>query len=349
MMSETAERLSLSDDVPSTHDLFEETVREHPTLPPPAHAPVDEVALAGGSIFDDDEALLTTPPPPPPSSRPSTAPVEVPVEAEPPPRVDSPPSLEPEGHSMRRVGTIGLLAFVIGIGATLGAIQWLSAGPQPNQAVAAPAPVAEVAPPPAAVPAPAGDVASDDEGVPLASYYYDEALLMSEPAASTPFDEEDRQPAVEDEPDTDEARATERGVERSSERSAERQEDRKPDEAAPEEEDEPVGSEDPDPETAAAAPEPSVEAVPSFDVNAARAAVAAAARVAAGCGDGVHKGSAPVAITFAPTGRVTTAVVQGGPLLGTPVASCVAQSMRSASVPPHSDGYVTVSRTVQIR
>jgi hypothetical protein len=104
---------------------------------------------------------------------------------------------------------------------------------------------------------------------------------------------------------------------------------------------------------ASAAPSAAVSAAPAalaeFDKAAAAAAVAGAAGAAAGCADGVHSGRAPMAITFAPSGRVTVAVIAGySPLAGTSVGSCVANAMRSARVPPFSGGPMTVRKTVSV-
>jgi hypothetical protein len=104
---------------------------------------------------------------------------------------------------------------------------------------------------------------------------------------------------------------------------------------------------------ASAAPTAAVSAAPAalaeFDKAAAAAAVAGAAGAAAGCADGVHSGRAPMAITFAPSGRVTVAVIAGySPLAGTSVGSCVANAMRSARVPPFSGGPMTVRKTVSV-
>lgn len=87
-----------------------------------------------------------------------------------------------------------------------------------------------------------------------------------------------------------------------------------------------------------------------FDSAAARSAVASAAASAASCGDGAYRGPTRVAITFAPSGRATSAVLEGGSkLLGTLAGSCVAQRMRSVGVPPFDGRHVTVHTTVTVR
>ncbi len=88
---------------------------------------------------------------------------------------------------------------------------------------------------------------------------------------------------------------------------------------------------------------------PPFNTAAAAASLGAAAANAAGCANGEHKGSARVAVTFAPSGRSTVAIVESGSLLGTPVASCIAGMMRNTQVPAFSGGPVTVRKKVRIR
>ncbi len=51
------------------------------------------------------------------------------------------------------------------------------------------------------------------------------------------------------------------------------------------------------------------------------------------CAGDDHFGVVPVRITVAPSGRVTTAVVTGGTVLGTPAGSCIARTVRGARFP----------------
>jgi hypothetical protein len=86
-----------------------------------------------------------------------------------------------------------------------------------------------------------------------------------------------------------------------------------------------------------------------FDASAAASAVAAAAATASGCGDGEHPGRrVTVLVTFAPSGRVTQALVAAGSLTGTLAGSCVANAMRAARVPPFAGDPVTVQKTLLI-
>jgi predicted Zn finger-like uncharacterized protein len=123
-----------------------------------------------------------------------------------------------------------------------------------------------------------------------------------------------------------------------------------------------TGPKTPDPKASAtptAPPEPTpaktAEAPPpdpggaEFNRGAATSALGAAAGAAKGCKkpDG-PTGSGRVKVTFAPSGNVTSAVVDGPPFAGTPVGGCVASAFRSARVPPFSGAPVTVSKSFNI-
>jgi hypothetical protein len=111
--------------------------------------------------------------------------------------------------------------------------------------------------------------------------------------------------------------------------------------------------------TASAVPEPSAAAEPSsaassaepgpFDPGAARSALGGLAVSASACGDGSMRGRARVAVTFANSGNATVALIQGGPLSGTSVGSCIANVMRSAKVPAYSGPITTVFTTVVVK
>lgn len=105
---------------------------------------------------------------------------------------------------------------------------------------------------------------------------------------------------------------------------------------------------------AEATPETPIEAPPvelaEFDVSKAQGSLASATGAASTCNDASGpSGMARVSITFAPSGRVTQAVVDGPPFAGTPLGSCIASKFRSASVPAFRGGPVTVKQTVHIR
>lgn len=86
-----------------------------------------------------------------------------------------------------------------------------------------------------------------------------------------------------------------------------------------------------------------------FNRAAAMSALSAAAGAAKGCKkpDG-PTGSGKVKVTFAPSGNVTSAQVEGPPFAGTPVGGCVASAFRGARVPPFSGAPVSVSKSFSI-
>lgn len=88
----------------------------------------------------------------------------------------------------------------------------------------------------------------------------------------------------------------------------------------------------------------------AFDVGAARAALEAAAANAAACGKpGGPTGSGKVQVTFASSGRVTSANVISGPFGGTAVGGCVASTFRRARVPAFSGDPKTVAKSFSIQ
>jgi hypothetical protein len=87
-----------------------------------------------------------------------------------------------------------------------------------------------------------------------------------------------------------------------------------------------------------------------FSVSAAQVALTQAAGNAAGCAKpGGPTGSGKATVTFAPSGRVTTANVLTPPFAGTPVGGCVAGIFRKARVPAFNGNPVTVSKSFTIR
>ncbi len=87
----------------------------------------------------------------------------------------------------------------------------------------------------------------------------------------------------------------------------------------------------------------------SFNKGAAISALSAAASAATGCKrpDG-PTGSGRAIVTFAPSGRATSANVTGGSFGGTSVGGCVASVFRRAHVPPFSGSSVTVAKSFNI-
>jgi hypothetical protein len=53
-------------------------------------------------------------------------------------------------------------------------------------------------------------------------------------------------------------------------------------------------------------------------------------------------------VTFAPSGRATSAQVVGGDLQGTPAAGCIVGAFKGLSVPPFDGSPVSVSKTVNL-
>lgn len=89
--------------------------------------------------------------------------------------------------------------------------------------------------------------------------------------------------------------------------------------------------------------------VASFNKGAAIAALGGAAAQASGCKrPGGPTGSGKAVVTFAPSGRVTSANITGGEFPGTPVGSCIAGVFRRAQVPAFSGDPVTVSKAFSI-
>jgi len=86
-----------------------------------------------------------------------------------------------------------------------------------------------------------------------------------------------------------------------------------------------------------------------FKAAAAAVAIAGAGLRAQACKDAEGPMAVLVSVTFVNSGHATTARVNGGPLMGTPAASCVAQALRSASVPPFDGEGVTVNTTLHLR
>ncbi|HVY31695.1 MAG TPA: hypothetical protein VHB79_34405 [Polyangiaceae bacterium] len=103
-------------------------------------------------------------------------------------------------------------------------------------------------------------------------------------------------------------------------------------------------------EEPAAEPAPPAEPAGPFDRAAAQAALSSAAAQASACRkEGDPSGVASVVITFAPSGRVTSANVSGPPFAGTPTGGCIASALRRAKVPPFDGDRVTVSKTITIQ
>ncbi len=96
-------------------------------------------------------------------------------------------------------------------------------------------------------------------------------------------------------------------------------------------------------------PEPTPAAAGSFSKDAAVAALSVAASQATVCKKPEGPwGTGKCLVTFAPSGRVTTANVTGAPFAGTPVGGCVSSVFRRAKIPAFNGEPVTVSKSFTI-
>lgn len=96
-------------------------------------------------------------------------------------------------------------------------------------------------------------------------------------------------------------------------------------------------------------PTATAAATGEFDRSVANAALSAAVGRASGCKQpGDPSGVAKVQVTFAPSGRVTTANVAGPPFAGTPTGGCIARAFKASTIPPFAGPPMTVSKTVTI-
>jgi predicted Zn finger-like uncharacterized protein len=98
------------------------------------------------------------------------------------------------------------------------------------------------------------------------------------------------------------------------------------------------------------AQDPPAEPAGPFDRAAASAALSTSATQASGCRkEGDPSGVASVVVTFAPSGRVTSANISGPPFAGTATGGCIAAALRKARIPAFEGERVTVSKTVVIQ
>jgi hypothetical protein len=96
-----------------------------------------------------------------------------------------------------------------------------------------------------------------------------------------------------------------------------------------------------------APPSPAPRAKGDFNTQAAREALEDAAGRAGKCRNiDAPTGTARIAVTFAPNGLATNAVIESGPFVGTAAGTCVASKFRAAKVPPFSGESVIVRKSV---
>ena len=277
-------------------------------------------ALGGG--FDQNQALLTAPPPEPkkPKKVASLA-----------PGADAEPGLDRNKWLMIGAGVLVLLVAVGGVGYALG-----GGGSQEN------------------------DKAAQGEGIEKEPTGDPRAAKAREGGAAK-GDEESEDKSAKDESDT---KAGEESEEKKAE-SEEKSDDAKKGEAedaAKAAADKPAGGavaaaakpdandKKDDKPKPAAKPAADTSGAPPFSKSAAVSALSSAAANAASCKiPGGPTGSGKAIVTFAPSGRVTTANVVGGKFGGTSVGGCVASRFRGARVPAFSGGPVTVSKSFTIK
>jgi hypothetical protein len=84
-----------------------------------------------------------------------------------------------------------------------------------------------------------------------------------------------------------------------------------------------------------------------FNTQAAREALEDAAVRAAKCKTiDSPSGTARIAVTFAPNGQATNAVIESGPFVGTAAGTCVASKFRTARVPAFTGDAVQVHKSI---
>jgi len=92
------------------------------------------------------------------------------------------------------------------------------------------------------------------------------------------------------------------------------------------------------------------EEIIQFSPSAAAEAMQQAAALSSSCRrPGDPSGMARLTVTFAPSGRVTSAQVSGPPFAGTSTTGCIAKQFRSSRVPAFSGERVTMTKVVTIQ
>jgi hypothetical protein len=243
-----------------------------------------------------------------------------------------------DAGARRRRGIAGWVVALVAVSASVAVIALRRGADQPTDPAASAARTAEAAPPhtprsepaPSPTPEPAEKQAARD----------DRAASEPTPAAKPPGKPAEAPAARPPEP---------------SPPAGERPADAKPSPAPPPFAPPPVAP----PPTAAPPPtvaEPPPAAAPpaggggEFNVAAARLSLQMVAAQAAGCKQAEDgPGGAKVAVTFAPSGRATSAQVVSGPFQATKTGACIAVTFRRATVPPFEGDPVVVTKDVSIR
>lgn len=250
-------------------------------------------------------------------------------------------SVPPPGPAQRRSGLAAPV--LLALAAAAGFLIWKRSATTQAPPLAEPAPAAVAAgdkAPEPAVAAPPAAVAPAPELAPVASVA---AAATADDISFTTTPSKLAAPAVvtHDKP-TESAPATPAAAKPTEPATPAVAAAPKPEPAAP------AIKEEPKPEPAE--PAPPAEPAGPFDRAAAAAALTAASGQASACRkDGDPSGVASVVITFAPSGRVTSANVSGPPFAGTPTGGCIAAALRKAKIPAFDGDRVTVSKTIVIQ
>ncbi|WP_437877346.1 hypothetical protein [Sorangium sp. So ce513] len=295
------------------------------------HGRSSSAATAEAAPAASGDALAAPPPDQAPPSPAPAAQADPAVDREPSPVVDREPSLDDEPVAEPPAAAVAQQA-----PAATASAGPAAPPPEPAPAATARAAAAEPSPPPAANAPPAASAALAATPAPAANA----------PPAATPAPAADAPPAATPAPASATPPSAAPPANAGQPPSEDPQPTEKPAQAAA-----PTA-----PAKAAAKPQPppspllpARDAPARFDQSAASSAVAAAAAAAAGCtGEGLT-GTARVAVTFATSGKVMSSRVEGGDLVGTATAACIANAFRNISVPPFEGIPVTVMKQVKIR
>lgn len=104
-------------------------------------------------------------------------------------------------------------------------------------------------------------------------------------------------------------------------------------------------------DTAPLAPSAAAPVKPApFSLKAANTSLDRSAKAASSCRRGTDpSGVARAVVSFAPTGRVTAAVISGPPFAGTDTGSCIARTLRQTVIPEFDGPITTVAKTVEVQ
>ncbi len=172
--------------------------------------------------------------------------------------------------------------------------------------------------------------------------------------ADKPKEDDDKPAAGADEAEKAEAPSSEKSDESSKDEKAEEESDEDDDKKADsgKSSTKKVSSSKPAPKkvTSKSTKETTAKATQPFNRNAAVAALSKAASQARSCKkSGGPTGTGKVTLTFANSGRVTSATVNGAPFAGTSVGGCVASVFRKAKVPAFTGNPVRVSKSFTVK